>query len=170
MVLGIKTRRVLTDQEVIDAGTQGRIAPTSGVMYVDDQICLAIVCLAIHLTMGSHAAEGIVARLGKRGLSMKAVHKEMVFKVVQNVIEQLCDCKGEWRPTPTRVTKLDKYLAEYLLKVKERKVTAGEAYTSYSLGLWVGIGAWWLKTFIHGLKTPLNALGLIQVQRITMTL
>ena len=96
VVLGMKTRRVLTDQEVMDAGAQGRVVPTSGVMYVDDQICLAIVCLAIHLTMRSHAAEGIVARLGKKGLSLKAVHKEMVFKVVQNVIGQLCDCiKGE---------------------------------------------------------------------------
>jgi hypothetical protein len=157
VVLGMKTRRVLTDQEVIDAGAQGRVVPTSGVMYVDDQICLAIVCLAIHLTMRSHAAEGIVARLGKKGLSMKAVHKEMVFRVVQNVFGQLCDCiKGEWRPTPTRVMKLDRYLAEYLVKVKARKITAGEAYAPYSLGLWVGIGAWWLKAFIHGLKTPLN--------------
>ena len=157
VVLGMKTLRVLTDQEVIDAGAQGRVVPTSGVMYVDDQICLAVVCLAIHLAMRSHAAEGIVARLGKQGLSMKAVHKEMVFRVVQNVIGQLCDCiKGEWRPTPTRVMKLDRYLAEYLVKVKARKITAGEAYAPYSLGLWVGIGAWWLKAFIHGLKTPLN--------------
>ena len=86
VVLGMKTRRVLTDQEVIDTGAQGRVVPTCGVMYADDQICLAIVCLAIHLTMRSHAAEGIVARLGKKGLSTKAMHKEMVFRVVQNVI------------------------------------------------------------------------------------
>ena len=31
-----------------------------------------------------------------------------------------------------------------------------EAYSPYRLGLWVGIGAWWLKAFIHGLKTPFN--------------
>ena len=67
VVLDMKTRRVLTDPEVIDAGSQDRVVPTSGVMYVDDQICLAIVCLAIHLTMRSHAAEAIVARLGRRG-------------------------------------------------------------------------------------------------------
>ena len=52
--------------------------------------------------------------------------------------------------------KLDRYLAEYLVKVKARKITAGEAYAPYNLGLWVGIGAWWLKAFIHGLKAPLN--------------
>jgi hypothetical protein len=88
---------------------------------------------------------------------MKAVHKEMVYRVVQNVIGQLGDCiQGEWRPTPARVGKLDRYLKEYLLKVQARDITAGEAYAPYSLGLWVGIGAWWLKVFIHGLKTPLN--------------
>ena len=157
VVLGMKERPILTDQEVIDSGAQKRVVPTSGVMYVDDQICLAIVCLAIHLSVRSHAAEGIVARLGKCGLSMKAVHKEMVYRVVQNVIGQLCDCiQGEWRPTPARVGKLDRYLKEYLLKVQARDITAGEAYAPYSLGLWVGIGAWWLKAFIHGLKTPLN--------------
>ena len=32
VVLGMKTRRVLTDQEVIDARAQGRMVPTSGVM------------------------------------------------------------------------------------------------------------------------------------------
>ena len=157
MVLDMKERPILTDQEVIDSGAQRRVVPTSGVMYVDDQICLALVCLAIHLSVRSHAAEGIVARLGKCGLSMKAVHKEMVYRVVQNVIGQLCDCvQGEWRPTPARVGKLDRYLKEYLAKVKAKDITAGEAYAPYSLGLWVGIGAWWLKAFIHGLKTPLN--------------
>ena len=157
VVLNMKEKRILTDQEVIDFGAQERVVPTSGVMYVDDQICLAIVCLAIHLSVRSHAAEGIVARLGKCGLSMKSVHKEMVYRVVQNVIGQLCDCvQGEWRPTPARVSKLDRYLKEYLVKVQQRRITAGEAYAPYSLGLWVGIGAWWLKAFIHGLKTPLN--------------
>ena len=52
--------------------------------------------------------------------------------------------------------KLDRYLTEYLVKVKERKITAVEAYAPYSLELWVGIGAWWLKAFIHGLTIPLN--------------
>ena len=157
VVLNLKRNRILTDQEVIDAGAENRVIPTSGVMYVDDQICLALVCMGVHLAVRSHAAEGIVARLGKCGLSMKAVHKEMVYRVVQNVIGQLCDCiQGEWRPTPARISKLDRYLKEYLVKVQERKITAGEAYAPYSLGLWVGIGAWWLKAFIHGLKTPLN--------------
>ena len=58
VVLSMKERPVLTDQEVIDSGAQKRVVPTSGVMYVDDQICLAIVCLAIHLSVRSHAAEG----------------------------------------------------------------------------------------------------------------
>ena len=42
-----------------DSGAQKRVVPTSGVMYVDDQICLAIVCLAIHVSVRSHAAEGL---------------------------------------------------------------------------------------------------------------
>ena len=58
VVLSMKERPVLTDQEVIDSGAQKRVVPTSGVIYVDDQICLAIVCLAIHLSVRSHAAEG----------------------------------------------------------------------------------------------------------------
>ena len=87
VVLDMKERPILTDQGVIDSGAQERVVPTNGMMYVDDQICLAIVCLAIHLSVRSHAAEGIVARLGKCGLSMKAIHKEMVYRVVQNVIK-----------------------------------------------------------------------------------
>ena len=51
VVLGMKERPILTDQEVIDSGAQKRVVPTSGVMYVEDQICLAIVCLAIHLSV-----------------------------------------------------------------------------------------------------------------------
>jgi hypothetical protein len=70
----------------------------------------------------------------------------------------LCDCiQGEWRPTPARIGKLDRYLKEYLLKVQARDIIAGEAYAPYSLGLWVGIGAWWLKAFIHGLTTVISA-------------
>ena len=157
VVLGMKEKPVLTDQEVNDSRAQKRVVSTRGMMYVDDQICLAIVCLAIYLSVRSHATEGVVGRLEKCGLSMKAVHTEMVYRVVQNLIGQLCDCvQGGWRPTPARVGKLDRYMKEYLVKVQTREVTAGEAYAPYSLGLWVGIGAWWLKAFIHGLKTPLS--------------
>ena len=146
VVLGMKEKPVLTDQEVDDSGAQKRVVSTRGMMYVDDQICLAIVCLAIHLSVRSHATEGVVGRLEKCGLSMKAVHTEMVYRVVQNLIGQLCDCvQGGWRPTPARVGKLDRYLKEYLVKVQAREITAGEAYAPYSLGLWVGIGAWWLR-------------------------
>ena len=67
VVLDMKERPILNDQEVIDSGAQRRVVPTRGVMYVDDQIYLAIVCLAIHLSVRSHATEGIVARLGKCG-------------------------------------------------------------------------------------------------------
>ena len=123
VVLNMKERLVLTDQEVIDSGAQKRVVPTSGVMYMDDQICLAIMYLAIHPSVRSHASEGIVTRLGKCGLSMKAVHQEMVFRVVQNVTGQLCDCiQGEWRPTPASVGKLDRYLKEYLVKVQARNI------------------------------------------------
>ena len=59
-------------------------------------------------------------------------------------------------PTLTRVVKLAMYLVAYSVKVKERKITAAEAYAPYSLGLWVVIGAWWLRAFIHGLKTTLS--------------
>ena len=55
-----------------------------------------------------------------------------------------------------RVGKLVTYLKEYLVKFQARGITAGEAYAPYSLGPWGGMGAWWLKAFIHGLKTPLN--------------
>ena len=33
VVLGMKEKPVLTDQEVIDSGAQKRVVPTSGVMY-----------------------------------------------------------------------------------------------------------------------------------------
>ena len=51
---------------------------------------------------------------------------------------------------------MDRYLKENSVKVHAKDVAAGEAYAPHSLGLWVGIGAWWMKTFIHGLKTLLN--------------
>ena len=138
-VLSMEERPVLTEQEVVDSGAQKRVVPTRGVMYVDDQICLAIVCLAIHLSIRSHAAEGIVARLGKCRLFMKAMHKEMVYRVVQNVIDQLGDyIQGEWRPTPARVGKLDRYLKEYPVKVQATEITAGDAYAPYSLSLGLG--------------------------------
>ena len=73
----MKRNQILTDQEVIDAVAENRVIPTSGVMYVDGQICLGV-----HLAVRCYASEGIVARLGKCGLSMKAVHKEMVYRVV----------------------------------------------------------------------------------------
>ena len=71
MVLGMKERPILTDQEVVDSGAQKRVVPTRGVMYVDDQICLAIVYLAIHLSVRSHAAEWIVAMCRE----MRIVHE-----------------------------------------------------------------------------------------------
>ena len=93
-MLDMKERPILTDQEVFESRAQTHVVPTRGVVYAEDQFCLAIVCLAIHLSARSHAVEGIVARLGKCGLSTKAMHKEMVYRVVQNVIGQLCDGKS----------------------------------------------------------------------------
>ena len=64
---------------------------------------------------------------------MKVVHKEMIYRVVQNVICQLCDCiQGEWRPTPARVDKLDRYLKGYMAKVQAKDIAAGEAYAPYT--------------------------------------
>ena len=156
-VINMGKRVVMNDQEVLESGNAHKVIPTGGIMYVDDQVLIAVLCLGIHLTMRSHAAAGIVARLGPTGLSMKAVQKEMVFKVSQNTIGQQLDClKGEFRPTETRISKFVRYLEEYLVRVVARDINAGEAYAPYSLGLWVSIGVWWLKAFIHGLKTPLN--------------
>ena len=59
VVLSMEEARVLTEQEVIDSGTQKRVVLTSGVMYVDGQTCftLTIVCLTKHLSIRRHATE-----------------------------------------------------------------------------------------------------------------
>jgi hypothetical protein len=156
-VIAMAERRVLTDLEVIEAGAEQRVVPSGGAMFVDDEMIVGLVTFGIFLAIRAHGVEALVARLGQTGLSTKAVYSEMVFKVVQTMIGQLMDCiRGEFRPTPARISKFQRYLTEHSVRIRERKLTAAQAYAPYSLGLWIAVGVWWLRAFVHELKTPLN--------------
>ena len=139
----VNSSKGLSDQEVLESGSALIVIPTGVIMYVDDQVVIAALCLGIHLAMRNHAAADIVAQLGPTGLSMKAVQNEIVYKVSLNAIGQQLDClRGEFRPTETRICKFVRYLEEYLVKVVNRDINVGEAYAPYSLGLWISIGVW----------------------------
>jgi hypothetical protein len=156
-VMDMAKCKVLTDLEVMERGVEDRVVPSGGAMFVDDEMILALVTFGIFLAVRAHGVEALVARLGSTGLSTKAILTEMVFKVVQTMIGQLMDClRGEFRPTPARISKFRRYLVDHLARIKERRLTAGQAYAPYSLGLWIAVGVWWLKAFVHELKTPLN--------------
>ena len=156
-VMGMSKLEVRSLGEIVHTGDQLKAVPITSSMYVDDSTTIAPVVGGIHLAARAHAVEALVSRLGDTGMSLKAVQEEMVCQAEQTVIGTVLDLMDdEFRPTEARLSKFGRYIEEALESCKSRTLTARGAYRVYSLGLWIGYGAYWVRPFIHGLKTPLN--------------